>query len=55
MKIYRYNSDETPRLLSEVINPSIIKLTENEHKKGMDNLGPFDSPEHDWKFFLFLK
>ncbi|PHZ11008.1 uncharacterized protein RHIMIDRAFT_293200 [Rhizopus microsporus ATCC 52813] len=43
----RYNSEETPRLLSEIINPSIIKLTENDHKKGMTDLGPFDSPEHD--------
>ncbi|KAG1183379.1 hypothetical protein G6F36_008492 [Rhizopus arrhizus] len=43
----RYNSGETPKLLSEIINPSIIKLTENEHKKGMADLGPFDSPEHN--------
>ncbi|CEG74360.1 hypothetical protein RMATCC62417_09595 [Rhizopus microsporus] len=43
----RYNSEETPKLLSEIINPSIIKLTGNDHKKGMADLGPFDSPEHD--------
>lgn len=44
----RYNSaGESPKLLSEIVNPSIIKLTENEHKKGMGNLGPFDSPEHN--------
>ncbi|KAI7902940.1 uncharacterized protein BX663DRAFT_531072 [Cokeromyces recurvatus] len=43
----RYNSGETPKLLSEIINSSIIKLTENDHKKGMTDLGSFDSPEHD--------
>ncbi|KAI9487871.1 MAG: hypothetical protein EXX96DRAFT_599451 [Benjaminiella poitrasii] len=43
----RYNSEEKYNLLSEIINPSIIKLTEKDHKKGMRDLGPFDSPEHD--------
>jgi len=43
----RYNSGENPKLLSQIINPDIIKLTENDHKKGMADLGPFDSPEHD--------
>ncbi|KAL0145857.1 hypothetical protein V8B55DRAFT_1570552 [Mucor lusitanicus] len=43
----RYNSGETPKLLSQIINPNIIKLTENDHKKGMADLGPFDSHEHD--------
>ncbi|KAI7900744.1 uncharacterized protein BX663DRAFT_553740 [Cokeromyces recurvatus] len=46
-KINRYNSGEKPKLLSQIINPNIIKLTENDHKKGMADLGPFDSPEHD--------
>ncbi|KAG1558248.1 hypothetical protein G6F49_004678 [Rhizopus delemar] len=47
IKKNRYNSGETPKSLSEIINPSIIKLTENDHKKGMTDLGPFGSSEHD--------
>ncbi|CEP13207.1 hypothetical protein [Parasitella parasitica] len=49
IKKSRYNSGKTPKLLSQIINLSIIKLTENEHKQGMANLGPFDSPEHDYR------
>lgn len=31
----------------ELVNPSIVRLTEKEHSKGMAGYGPFDSPEHD--------
>ncbi|KAI7892165.1 uncharacterized protein EV154DRAFT_543377 [Mucor mucedo] len=46
LKQARY-SFSPPPLLSQLVNPSIVRLTEKDHCKGMASYGPFDSPEHD--------
>ncbi|CAO3593633.1 unnamed protein product [Absidia cylindrospora] len=40
---YRY-SVGAPVLLTDVITPTIIKLTQHDDSKGMADLGPFYSP-----------
>ncbi|PHZ12770.1 uncharacterized protein RHIMIDRAFT_136848 [Rhizopus microsporus ATCC 52813] len=42
---YRYSS-KRPVLLSEIINPIILKLTQEEDSLGMSKLGPIYSPPH---------
>jgi hypothetical protein len=44
-KEYRYST--APTLLTELVNPVILKLSEKDHSAGMGNLGPIFSPEHD--------
>lgn len=34
-------------LLTDIVNPWIIKLTQAEDNKGMAEQGPWSSPEHD--------
>jgi hypothetical protein len=34
-------------LLTDIVNPSIIKLTQAEHSKDVTDQGPWSSPEHD--------
>jgi hypothetical protein len=42
---YRY-SVESPALLSNVVNPVILKLTKEHDSSGMAELGPIYSPSH---------
>ncbi|KAI8363934.1 hypothetical protein BD560DRAFT_473605 [Blakeslea trispora] len=46
LKQARY-SVSPPPLLSQLVNPSIVRLTEKDHCKGMASYGPFDSPGRD--------
>ncbi|KAI9476291.1 MAG: hypothetical protein EXX96DRAFT_651954 [Benjaminiella poitrasii] len=40
MRKYRYS--QSPPLLSKLVDPTILRLTQSEHNKGMASLGPFD-------------
>lgn len=42
---YMY-ADESPTLLSDIINPIILKLTKEDDHRDMANLGPIYSPPH---------
>ncbi|RCH92266.1 hypothetical protein CU097_012392 [Rhizopus azygosporus] len=47
VKIKEARYAKSVALLTDIVNPSIIKLTQAKNSKGMAEQGPWSSPEHD--------